>query len=81
MSAGLTYIHWNTGTSNFGDFLRAADKYRKIAGLANIEKWALHSRPLSGQWEKPRTNAIKFDFLVRAYAKLFLPPPPPMFAP
>ena len=80
MSVGLAYLHWNIGTSGFMDFLRAADKYRKTAKLPTIEKWALHTRPLPGQWEKPRSNAIKFEFLVRAYANLFPPRPPPMFA-
>ena len=81
MSVGLAYIHWNIGTSGFMDFLRAADKYRKTAKLPTIEKWALHTRPLPGQWDQPRVNAIKFEFLVKAYAKVFPPPPPPMFAP
>jgi hypothetical protein len=81
MSVGLAYLHWNMGTSGFMDFLRAADKYRKTAKLPSIEKWALHTQPLPGQWDKPRSNAIKVEFLVSAFRKLFPLPPPPMFEP
>ena len=81
MSVGLGYIHWNMGPQKFEEFLQSAEKYRKLAKLANIEQWALHTPPVRGQWETPRTRAIKVEFLVRAYRRLFLPPPPPMFVP
>lgn len=76
MSLGLSYMHWNLGSAKFGKFLKDAEGLRRKAGSANIEQWALHTRPLKGQWDQPRHSAIKFEFLVGAYAKLFLPPPP-----
>jgi hypothetical protein len=69
-------MQWNMGSSKFKEFLQSADRHRQSARLATIEQWALHTRPLKGQWDQPRINAIRFQFLVGAYAKLFphLPP-------
>lgn len=80
-SVGLNYIQWNMGSGGLWKFLRSADGHRKSAKLPSIEQWALHTKPRKNQWEAVRAHAIRFEFLVKAYAQLFLPPPPLLFAP
>jgi hypothetical protein len=67
-SPGLTYMKWNMKAKSFKEFLDSAIRRPE---RKDLERWALRTKVKRGEFNEPRSNAIKFEFLVRAYAKLF----------
>jgi superfamily I DNA and/or RNA helicase len=69
-SPGLTYMKWNMKAKSFKELL---DSAKKRPERKDLERWALRTKVRRGEFDEPRSNAIKLEFLVRAYTKLFPP--------
>ena len=67
----LSYLRWNMGTGRFNEFMVSARQHARRAGLS-VERWAFGTRPRENEWGQARRNAIRFGFLVNAFARLFV---------
>lgn len=69
----MTYMRWNMGPVRYNQMLsRNMAGNRDADGTApSLPNWALHREVRSGEWDQPRTNAIRFQYYQQAYRYLF----------
>jgi hypothetical protein len=69
----MAYMRWNMGPTRLNPMLG-----RSMAGnkdpdgsTPSLPTWALHREVKTGEYDKPRANAIRFQYYQRAYRYIF----------
>ena len=69
----FAYMRWNMGGGGFSKFLGRDMSINRGANgnVPLLHVWAFHGRVVAGQYDEPRTNAIRFGFYKEAFAPIF----------
>jgi hypothetical protein len=69
----MSYMRWNMGAGRFNTMLG-----RSMAGNADpdgstpaLPTWSLHRQVVTGEWDQPRANAIRFQYYQHAFRFIF----------
>jgi hypothetical protein len=69
----MGYMRWNMGPARLDPMLgRSMAPNRDPDGSTpSLPTWALHREVKTGEYDKPRANAIRFQYYQRAYRYIF----------